>query len=1059
MNLEDKTLESNRSDAPIYPLKERKFAFSSKQLSELIASRDVTAFYALGGLAGLEKGLRTDLQSGLSVDETVLDGFDAVSAAAEDAGSTRVFTAARPSPSGARRHEPFADRKDAFGSNKLPSKKDPNFLQLMWMAYNDYVLFLLTAAAIISLGVGLYQTFATPHGPGNPPVEWVEGVAILVAIVIIVIVGAGNDYQKQLQFRKLNKKKEDRHVRVIRSARSQEISIHDLRVGDVVHLEPGDIVPADGVLIQGHHIRCDESSATGESDLLLKHSGDEVFRAIRDNKDAQNMDPFIISGSKVAEGIGTFLVVATGTNSSYGKILLSLEEDSGFTPLQVKLSRLAKHIARLGGATAVILFIILFIKFLAGLHHSTQTPYQKGQQFINIFIIALTVVVIAVPEGLPLAVTLALAFATTKMLKDNNLVRQLQACETMGNATNICSDKTGTLTQNMMTVVAGTLGRISQFREESAVSHAAPEKAEGVSTAGCVQSLSADVKSIIKESILINSTAFEAEEGGTRSFTGSKTETALLTFARNYLGIGSLNVERSNRKVVRLFPFDASRKCMVTVVQLDNGKYRAYVKGASEILLEKCTKIVEDPTMGLIAAPMTEDTVQFLGQIIASYASQSLRTISLVYRDLDNWPPVGTKGSGDDVTFEDILQDLVFLGVMGIKDPLRDGSRDAVQACQRAGVVVRMVTGDNILTAKAIAEECGIISSPDDVVLEGREFRQLSESQRDEITPRLKVIARSSPDDKRELVVRLKEMGETVAVTGDGTNDALALGAADVSFSMGISGTEVAREASSIILMDDNFTSIVKAIMWGRAVNDAVKKFLQFQITITVTSVALAFVSAVANPSEQPVLTAVQLMWVNLFQDTLAALALATDPPPQRILDRKPEPKSTPLITVSMWKMIIGQSVYQLAVTLVLYFGGAAIFSYDSAYERKQLETAVFNTYVWMQIFNMYNNRQLEKSFNVFEGITRNWLFVAVSLVMIGGQVLIIFVGGEAFSVVPLTGAQWGYCLILGALSIVVGCVIRLIPDGPVERVFESLVGGGKRLVDVFNVRRREGSE
>lgn len=200
-------------------------------------------------------------------------------------------------------------------------------------------------------------------------------------------------------------------------------------------------------------------------------------------------------------------------------------------------------------------------------------------------------------------------------------------------------------------------------------------------------------------------------------------------------------------------------------------------------------------------------------------------------------------------------------------------------------------------------------------------------------------------------------------------------------------------------------------------------------------------------------------MWVNLFQDTLAALALATDPPPQRILDRKPEPKSTPLITVSMWKMIIGQSVYQLAVTLVLYFGGAAIFSYDSAYERKQLETAVFNTYVWMQIFNMYNNRQLEKSFNVFEGITRNWLFVAVSLVMIGGQVLIIFVGGEAFSVVPLTGAQWGYCLILGALSIVVGCVIRLIPDGPVERVFESLVGGGKRLVDVFNVRRREGSE
>lgn len=596
-----------------------------------------------------------------------------------------------------------------------------------------------------------------------------------------------------------------------------------------MHLEPGDIVPADGILIQGHHIRCDESSATGESDLLLKHSGDEVFRAVRDNKDARDMDPFIISGSKVAEGIGTLLVVATGTNSSYGKILLSLEEDSGFTPLQVKLSTLAKHTARLGGATAVILFIILFIKFLAGLPHSTQTPTQKSQQFINIFIIALTVVVIAVPEGLPLAVTLALAFATTKMLKDNNLVQELQACETMGNATNICSDKTGTLTQNMMTVVAGTIGGISQFRETSAVSHAAPDKTEGVSTAGYIQSPSVDVKSIIKESILINSTAFKAEEGGTRSFTGSKTETALLTFARSYLELGSLDVERSNMAVVRLFPFDASRKCMVTVVELENW-YRAYVKETSEVLLEKCTKIIEDPTKGLVAAPKTEDTVQYLGHVIASYAFQSLRTISLVYRDFENWPPVATKGSGDDVTFEDILQDLVFLGVMGIKDPLRDGSRDAVQACQTAGVVVRMVTGDNILTAKAIAEECGIISSPDDVVLEGREFRQLSVSQRDEIIPRLKAIARSSPDDKRELVVRLKEMGETVAVTSDGTNDAPALGAADASFSMGISGTEVAREASSIILMDDNFTSIVKAIMWGRAVNDAVKKFLQVSL-------------------------------------------------------------------------------------------------------------------------------------------------------------------------------------------------------------------------------------
>jgi P-type Ca2+ transporter type 2C len=294
------------------------------------------------------------------------------------------------------------------------------------------------------------------------------------------------------------------------------------------------------------------------------------------------------------------------------------------------------------------------------------------------------------------------------------------------------------------------------------------------------------------------------------------------------MAMGPLEVERSHLNVTQVFPFDSSRKCMATIVQLDSTKLRVYIKGASEVLLDRCKAIVKDPAKGLGPTDMTTETSQHLRQLITEYSSQSLRTISIVYRDFEHWPPAeADEADRIGVVIEDLLQDLVFLGIIGISDPLRDGARGAVQVCQNAGVVVRMVTGDNIATARAIAEKCGILASSDDVVMEGREFRALDEDQRDAAIPRLRVLARSNPEDKRALVVRLKEMGETVAVTGDGTNDVPALAAADIGFAMGISGTEVAREASSIVLMDDNFASIVRALMWGRTVNDAVKKFLQ----------------------------------------------------------------------------------------------------------------------------------------------------------------------------------------------------------------------------------------
>jgi Ca2+-transporting ATPase len=1019
------------------------FAFTPGQMGKMFNPKSLGAFHALGGISGIEKGLRSDRKSGLSLEEQHLDGQVSFEEATDHENPNAQYVSnggnSTESDSGS-----FSDRVRIFGDNRLPEKKAKPLWRLAWEAYNDKILLLLTGAAVISLALGLYQTFGTPAKPGEPHVEWVEGVAIVVAIVIVVGVGALNDWQKERQFVKLNKKKDNREVKVIRSGKTMELSVHDVLAGDILLLEPGDMVPVDGVLIEGHGIKCDESSATGESDIIKKTASEEVWRAMEAHEPLKKMDPFILSGAKVTEGVGKFLVVATGVNSSYGKTMMSLREDSEVTPLQSKLNTLAEYIAKLGGAAALLLFIVLFIKFCAKLPGDHRSPSDKAQNFLNILIVAVTIVVVAVPEGLPLAVTLALAFATKRMTKDNNLVRVLRSCETMGNATTVCSDKTGTLTQNVMTVVAGTFGTTSRFSSKASKDQDAQGvNIDSVDTSEFVGTLGDNVKTLMKDSIALNSTAFEGEENGKTTFIGSKTETALLAFARDFLGMEAISTERSNAELVQFMPFDSGRKCMGVVQKIGN-KYRLYVKGASEIMLRHATMIIRDPSKGIDGVSISNDNIATLNKLIETYASNSLRTIGFLYRDFEQWPPKNARRSEDDKTqaiFEDVLKDMTFLGVIGIQDPLRDGVTDAVMDCLTAGVFPRMVTGDNIMTAKAIASECGIFT-PGGVALEGPVFRKMSKQEQLAVIPKLQVLARSSPDDKRVLVKRLKEMGETVAVTGDGTNDAPALKAADVGFSMGIAGTEVAKEASDIILMDDNFASIIKALMWGRAVNDAVQKFLQFQITVNITAVLLAFVSAVASNDESSVLTAVQLLWVNLIMDTFAALALATDPPTRTIIDRKPAPKSAPLITVNMWKMIIGQAIYQLIITYVLYFGqkrgGNSLLSYANDKERERLNAMVFNCFVWMQVFNMFNNRRLDNKFNIFEGVQRNVFFIGIALIMIGGQVMIMFVGGRAFSVERLTGEQWGYSVGLGAISIPIGVIIRLIPDELITRLIPA---------------------
>ena len=1027
------------------------FAYTPGQLNKLLNPKSLAAYKALGGIRGLENGLQTDLHAGLSVDETTLQNKvsfdDATAAAKKPASSGRIVPREEGLITQHNVSGQYADRHRVFKDNRLPVKKPVSIWRLFWNAYNDRILMLLTGAAIISLALGIYEAVGGGRQPGDPPsVDWVEGLAIIIAIVLVVIVTGLNDYRRDRQFTKLNAKKDDRQVKVIRSGKTIMISVYDVTVGDVLHLESGDSIPADGVLVNGHGVTCDESSATGESDAMKKMTGKDVWNHLQDDTATNKMDPFIISGAKVLEGVGTFVVTSVGVNSSHGKIMMSLQDDVEETPLQVKLAKLANWIGYIGSSAAALLFFVLLIRFLAGLSTNENTPAKKGSQFLDILIVAVTIIVVAVPEGLPLSVTLALSFATKRMFKENNLVRHLRACETMGNATTICSDKTGTLTQNKMTVVAGTLGTSVSFAHEAQIK-AGDEKT--LTFPSGFGKLSVAAKNLLLQSIAMNSTAFEGEEDGQNTFIGSKTETALLTMAKEQLGMGPLAEERAGAETAQLIPFDSNRKCMGIVIRLVNGNYRLLVKGAAEIMLAKATRELVDVSDDTLNNDfLSESSKKKMERTITYYAKQSLRTIGMLYRDFAQWPPIEARALADDksaVEFDDIFDDMTFLGVVAIQDPLREGVPRAVKQCQLAGIKVRMVTGDNVTTATAIATQCGI-KTKDGVVMEGPKFRQLSDHELDRVLPHLDVLARSSPEDKRMLVARLKHLGETVAVTGDGTNDAPALKTADIGFSMGIAGTEVAKEASSIILMDDNFRSIVKAIMWGRSVNDAVSKFLQFQITVNITAVLVAFVSAVYSPEMHSVLSAVQLLWVNLIMDTFAALALATDAPTDAILDRPPAPKRAALITTNMWKMIIGQSMYQLIVTFVIYFAGASIFSYDVSQGREalprdenqliQLDTIVFNTFVWMQIFNEFNSRRLDNRLNIFEGVHRNWFFIGINCIMVGGQIMIIFVGGVAFQITALDSTQWAISILCALPCLLWAIVLRCIPDRYAAIVF-----------------------
>ncbi|EIW70907.1 hypothetical protein TREMEDRAFT_29328 [Tremella mesenterica DSM 1558] len=1025
----------------------------------LVDPKSLEELEKIGGVKGLLDGLGIDAQKGLS-------GGLAEAQAVEQGGESRT-DGGNMDHRGPQWSASLEKRREIYGRNDLPPRKSKSLWLLMWLAFKDKVLILLTIAAVVSLALGLYQdlgvpaelayTADCPQGCPQPKVDWVEGVAIVVAIVIVVLVGSINDWQKERQFKKLNEKREDRVVKAIRDGREVVINVKDVVVGDILLLEPGEIVPVDGVFLRGHNVRCDESGATGESDAIRKFSYDECIQERDGLKEGQKAkkDCFLVSGAKVLEGVGEYVVISVGISSFNGRIMMSMRTDSENTPLQLKLNNLAELIAKAGGGAGLLLFIALMIRFFVQLSTDPdRSSNDKAQSFVQILIIAVTLVVVAVPEGLPLAVTLALAFATKRMTKQNLLVRVLGSCETMGHATVVCTDKTGTLTQNVMSVVAGSLGVHGKFvrnlsdnasRSNANESDLPIREDFSFDMADFNTVASPQLQTTLNEAICINSTAFEdKDEDGKLDFVGSKTETALLRFAKE-LGWADYRKTRDDAEIVQMIPFSSELKAMGVVIKQDD-HWRLYIKGASEILIKQTTShiVVSDsspdhspkPDQPISTIQFTPDTISNINKTIIFYASQSLRTLALCYRDFPCWPPPNSPDSPtDEVPYSLLARDLTLLAITGIEDPLRSGVREAVQQCQHAGVAIKMCTGDNVLTARSIANQCGIFT-PGGMIMEGPVFRRLSDTERLEVVPRLQILARSSPDDKRLLVQTLKNMGEVVGVTGDGTNDGPALKLANVGFAMGIAGTEVAKEASDIILMDDSFSNVVLAIMWGRCVNDSVKKFLQFQISVNITAVVITFVSAVASNSETSVLTAVQLLWVNLIMDTFAALALATDPATVTSLDRAPDKKSAPLVNIAMLKMIVVQATYQIIVCLVLHFAGRSILKMDdSPGNDSLLSTLVFNCFVFCQIFNQLNCRRLDRKFNILEGFFRNYWFMGIFLIMIGGQILIVEVGGAAFTVTRLHGREWGISLIIGLLSLPIGALVRLIPDEPVERI------------------------
>lgn len=1025
-------------------------------------------------------------------------------------------------------HTQILDLRSRFGTNELPKSPMESFFSIFIGSFNDFTLMVLIVAAFVSLGIQTWQ---------SPDIGWIEGTAILIAVILVAVVTSVNDYTKELQFRSLEESSQTtERTSVLRDGRIDRINPNDLVVGDIIRLQAGDSIPADSVICDKNVvIVCNESSLTGESDEVKK---------------SYDGDCFLISSCLITEGAEvTAIVFGVGSHSQWGKIKANLITESVNTPLQDKLDRISQLIGYVGLGAAIATFIALVISIW------TRNGGQNiASGFIDAFILGVVIVVVAVPEGLPLAVTISLAYSTKKMYKENNNIRTLAACETMGNATNICSDKTGTLTENVMTVVESWFGDKLYNEDEIYANGGIPD----------------NIKRIISENTCINRVAFlvgKDEEGKDYErphVIGNKTEGALLLMSKAW-GYHYEDVKKAvfDETRDRLFPFNSTNKRSAAVIHRSDGSVRVLCKGASEWLIKDCTMYLDSDGS---ARSMTPAKLKEIDEIIQEKSGRALRTLALCHRDF-------SKVSDLPYGWEDAppTSELCLDAIVGIIDPLRDDVKEAVAKAQGAGVMVRMVTGDNIITACAIARECGILTD-DGIALEGPTFRKMSPKEIDAILPKLQVLARSSPEDKYLLVVRLNGYalpnneeewlekhkstpdvtwekdrdrllpgyreeweksrpngGDVVGVTGDGTNDAPALKAADVGLSMGLTGSKVAQSASDIVILDDKFSSIVRSIVWGRCVYDNIRKFLQFQLTVNVVALLVTFIGAVSGYGIP--LNAVMMLWVNLVMDTMAALALGTEMPTDELLNRRPYKRSASLLSRPMLRFVICQTLLQLFIVLGLLFYGPSLLGvhdndwcskysvsssaaqwspytnskisnssqigiscgtfstvcpaldgdcYESAHPISGLSltriasggstattfnfvnldgfagtclscekydytlgSIIFNAFIFCQVFNEFNARALFNEINVFDGISTNPVFLAVFLATIGTQIFLIELGGDFVKTTSLTLTQWLITIALGAVSLIVGLLAKLVPLTEDPSTFSVPEGNG----------------
>ncbi|MBI3411008.1 MAG: cation-translocating P-type ATPase [Planctomycetes bacterium] len=855
-----------------------------------------------------------------------------------------------------------------------------------------------------------------------------DGLAVMLAVILATGVAFASEYKSDREFEILNAQKESLEVKLLRGGDVHALPLEEVVVGDLVLLEMGDEIPADGRVVKATEMYVDQSLMTGESEPVRKHA------RLNDDADGPEQAGCLYRGTQVVDGVGQMIVTEVGDETYLGEIARRLsahdereEEKAGpdnernrikhkltvskeLTPLQLKLQNLAQLISKVGYAAAIAIFLALLIRGIIvgevrwpGPHDDfAAVLLDSAANLLGYFMYMVIIIVVAVPEGLPMSVTVSLALAMRKMTRANSLVRQLVACETIGSATVICSDKTGTLTQNKMRVVR--VGWDGMMMERGAPNWVFP--LQDVARARNGKPSEGKPMDWIALNAAVNSTAHLEFKDGEPCTVGNSTEGALL----QWLHEGGLEYARLRLDFEPLYQmhFSSERKRMTTVIRIGD-RLAALVKGAPEWLLGESTHYLDDNGQPV---PWTETARTASLEQLARAAGQAMRTLAFGFAWLAKDQPADEESLH--ARRDQLENGLVFIGFVAIRDPLRDDVKDAVSECRRAGIEVKMITGDNLETALAIGGEIGLLDRPDALVLTSAEFNNLSDEQLKECLPRLRILARARPLDKLRMVKHLQELGEVVAVTGDGTNDAPALKKADVGLAMGRTGTEVAKEASKIVLLDDAFSTIVKAVHWGRSLYENIQRFIQFQLTINVSALAIAFLGPFFGV--KPPFTILQLLWINVIMDTLASIALCSEPPRPGLMDMKPKRKDENILTRDMMQTILTTAIFFIVVMMALLLGlengwclrdpsGTRSKSFP---ELSYWQVAVFfSIYVLFQVWNEVNCRSLTPKRSGLVGMLRNPVFLGIVGLIVIGQVLIVSFGGEIFEVAPLSVVAW----------------------------------------------------